>query len=84
MVTASLRAEHDAGATKMFGEIDADKDGNVTQAEMDAGMKMMKKDHAGMDPTPTTWTRRANRPTAAPLLPRRSGGRHQVKVVPAM
>ena len=33
------RAEHAAGAKKMFAECDANKDGIVTAAEMDASMK---------------------------------------------
>jgi len=34
--------EHAAAVTKMFGEMDANHDGNVTAAEMDANHPMMK------------------------------------------
>src|SRR4249919_757237 len=41
----------DAKDAKMAGHMksSADKNGNVTQAEMDAGMKMKMQDHAAMD-----------------------------------
>lgn len=40
--------EHAAGAKAMFERMDADHDGHVTAAEMDAGHAMMMKPGAGM------------------------------------
>jgi Ca2+-binding EF-hand superfamily protein len=42
-------AEHAAGAKKMFGEMDANADGNVTAAEMDAYKATKMKDKAGKE-----------------------------------
>lgn len=42
-------AEHAAGAKKMFGAMDANADGNVTAAEMDAHKAAKMKDKAGKE-----------------------------------